>query len=320
MKKVLVAGAGGFIGNHLVRKLKNLNYYVVGVDLTLPQFSPSLADEFIIGDLRDQIFTQEILEDDYSEVYQLAADMGGAGYLFTGENDADIMYNSSLINFNILNSLRTKKCKVFYSSSACVYPFSNQADENNPVCVEDSIYPANPDSNYGWEKLYSERLFLSFAKNYGLEVRIARLHNVFGPEGTYKGGREKSIAALCRKIIEAKDYIEIWGDGEQTRSYLFIDECVEGIIRLMNSKCGQPVNLGSENLMSINGLVSKIMGLENKILRRVHKEGPLGVRGRRSDNKLILEELGWKPRENFDEGLIETYFWIKDQIEVKVSI
>jgi GDP-D-mannose 3',5'-epimerase len=315
MNKILVMGAGGFIGNHLVRKFKSLKYTVVGVDLVYPKYNKSDADEFIIGDLKNQDFINLLFKESFSEAYQLAADMGGAGYIFTGDNDADIMYNSSLINLNVANQLRYSKTKLFFSSSACVYPDYNQMDTNNPICTEISAYPANPDSNYGWEKLFSERLFCSFAKNYNLDIKIARFHNIFGTECTYDGGREKSIAALCRKVIEANDEIEIWGSGEQTRTFLYIDDCLEGILKLMNSKCEKIVNLGSEQLISINQLAKKIMLIENKDLKIINKNGPIGVQGRKSDNSLIESELNWKPSENLDEGLKLTYNWIKKQID-----
>lgn len=315
MNRALVIGAGGFIGSHLVRKLKSLNYNVVGVDLCYPAYSLTAADKFIIGDLRQQEFTSLLLKENYDEIYQLAADMGGAGFIFSGENDADIMYNSSLINLNILNHLRATNAKIFFSSSACVYPEHNQMDKCNPVCAEETVYPAYPDSNYGWEKLFSERLFQAFAKNYNINLKIARFHNIFGQESVYTGGREKSVAALCRKVIEADKTLEIWGNGEQTRTYLHIDECLEGILRLMNSNCDKVLNLGSEQLISINELAYKVMKIANKDLKITYTDGCIGVQGRKSDNRLIKKELNWQPRENLDEGLVLTYEWIKSQLK-----
>jgi len=322
MKKALVCGGGGFIGHHLARKLKSLDYWVRCVDLKYPEFSPKEeVDDFVIADLRDPRVWERILDRDFDEVYQLAADMGGAGYVFTGENDADIMHNSALINLNCLYYLKEKrfKGKVFYSSSACVYPEYRQTDPSNPGLKEEYAYPAQPDSEYGWEKLFSERLYLAFNRNYGINVRIARLHNVYGPEGVYEGGREKAPAALCRKVALAKDggEIEIWGDGEQTRSFLYIDDCLEGIIKLMESEFLGPVNLGSEELISINNLAKTIMEIAGKNLKIKHVPGPTGVRGRNSDNTLAREKLGWTPKTPLREGIEKTYRWIEDQIKKK---
>ena len=337
MKKVLVLGAGGFIGNHLVKKLKEQNCWVRGVDLKHPEHWETFADQFVIGDLRDQRFVESIfkLESrggyilpydlyvqpftekiEFDEVYQLAADMGGAGYIFTGENDANIMHNSSLINLNVLdNCVKSKVKKVFYSSSACIYPEHNQLDPNNPNCEESSAYPANPDSEYGWEKLFSERLYMSYHKNYGIDVKIARFHNIFGPYGVYKDGKEKAPAAICRKVSESLDgsEIEIWGDGKQTRSFLFIDECIEGVLRLMESNFNGPVNIGSEEMISINDLAKLVINISGKSLTIKNIDGPTGVRGRNSDNKLIKEKLNWSPTQPLYDGLIKTFEWINKQ-------
>ena len=317
MKNIIVLGAGGFIGSHLVKLLKKQNNLVKGVDLKYPEFSETRADEFIIGDLRDTNFVKDILDKPYDEVYQLAADMGGAGYIFTGENDADIMHNSVTINLNVLRRGAKIDIKtIFYSSSACIYPEFNQSDPKNPNCKESSAYPAQPDSEYGWEKLFSERLFLAFKYNYGLDVKIARFHNIFGDEGTYKGGREKAPAAICRKVAEAKngESIDIWGDGKQTRSFLHIDECLKGISRLMHSNFYGPVNIGSDKITTINQLAEDIIKISGKNLNLRHIEGPLGVRGRNSDNDLIEEKLNWKPSKPLIEGLKTTYDWIYRQV------
>jgi len=317
-KTILVCGAGGFIGTHLVDSLKSQGHYVVGADLRFPLYSETTADEFYISDLRDKDSVDYLLYlHDYDEVYQLAADMGGAGYIFTGEHDADIMHNSATINLNVLRAVVKSRCKkVFYSSSACIYPEHNQLDPNNPDLSEDSAYPANPDSDYGWEKLFSERLFLAYAKNYDIDCKIARLHNVFGPHGSWNNGKEKSPAALCRKVALAEDNgtIEVWGPGIQTRSFLYIDECIEGIHRIMESDINIPVNLGSERMISINDLVLLIASLTNKAVNINNIPGPIGVMGRRSDNTLIRELLKWSPKEDLETGLLKTYHWILEQI------
>jgi GDP-D-mannose 3', 5'-epimerase len=323
-KTALVLGAGGFIGNHLVTRLKNEGYWVRGVDLKYPEYQDkSDADEFVIGDLKDTLLVSKVfwhnnkksLNDlGFDEVYQLAADMGGAGYIFSGENDANVMHNSAMINLNVADqAVKTNVGRLFYSSSACIYPEHNQLDPDTPNCEESSAYPANPDSEYGWEKLFSERLFHAYNRNYGLDVRIARFHNIYGPKGTWQGGKEKAPAAICRKVIEATSEIEIWGDGEQTRSFLYIDECVEGVRRLMQSDCLDVVNIGSEEMVTINQLVDIAASIENKSLVKNHIDGPLGVRGRNSDNKLIQEKLGWSPNYPLSKGIEQTYNWIKEQ-------
>lgn len=320
MKTALVCGAGGFIGSHLVKRLKKEGYWVRGIDLKYPLYSVTEADDFIIGDLRDLAIVRNAIDRRFDEVYQLAADMGGAGYVFTGDNDADIMHNSGLINLNVLDTCYKRNIKrIFYSSSACIYPEYNQRDPNNPKCSEDSAYPAMPDSDYGWEKLFSERLYLAYQRNYGIEVRIARYHNIFGPEGSWNDGREKAPAALCRKVAEAKDggEIFIWGDGKQTRSFLFIDECLEGTLRLTRSNFTGPVNIGSEEMVTIDQLVDIICEIAGKKLNKIHIQGPQGVRGRNSDNKLIFEKLGWKPTAKIVDGLRVTYFWIESMVKEK---
>lgn len=318
MKRALICGAGGFIGSHLVKRLKKQGFWVRGIDLKYPEFSETKADEFIIGDLRDPVVCNDATDQPFEEVYQLAADMGGAGFVFTRENDAAIMHNSAMINLNMLEACKNAAVKrIFYSSSACIYPEYNQLDQNNPNCSEDSAYPADPDSEYGWEKLFSERVYMAYARNYGMNVRITRYHNIFGEEGTWKGGREKAPAALCRKVAEAEDgdEIEIWGDGKQTRSFLYIDECLEGTIRLMRSDFMGPVNIGSEEMISIDDLSDMIMKIAGKKLIKKYIEGPQGVRGRNSANRLISKKLGWKPTQPLEEGLKKTYAWIKEQIE-----
>lgn len=316
-KKALVCGAGGFIGSHLVKRLKLEGFWVRGVDLKRPEFSPTAADDFVVGDLRDQQLCRKVVDMPFDEVYQLAADMGGAGYIFTGDHDADVIHNSGTINLNMADLARVMKVKkLFYSSSACMYPAYNQEDPNNPKCSEDSAYPAAPDSEYGWEKLFSERVYLAFQRNYGLDVRIARFHNIFGPEGTWQGGREKAPAAICRKVAEQPEggEIEVWGDGEQTRSFLYIDECVEAVRRMMNSSFSGPMNIGSEEMVTINRLAEMAMEVAGKRVTIKHIPGPLGVRGRNSDNRLMREKLSWEPTQKLKEGITSTYAWIATQI------
>lgn len=322
MKTALVMGAGGFIGSHLVRRLKNEGYWVRGADLKDPEFSVHCADDFVLCDLRREADVKYVIDFDgeqFDEIYQLAADMGGAGYIFTGNNDADIMHNSASINLMVLDQVVKHsfepKPRIFYSSSACMYPEHNQLDPDNPNCEESSAYPANPDSEYGWEKLFSERMYLAYARNFNLQVRIARFHNIYGPEGIYKGGKEKAPAAICRKVIEATDTIDIWGDGLQTRSFLYIDECIEGVRRLMKSDFQGPVNIGSDEMVTINDLVNIACSIENKQLKINHISGPTGVRGRNSDNKLIKEKLNWTPNYPLNKGIESTYKWIKSQME-----
>ena len=334
MKKALVYGAGGFIGSHMVKRLKSEGYWVRGVDLKEPEFSESAADEFVIGDLRKSTTVMTTMFSDtmpFDEVYQFAADMGGAGYIFTGENDANVMHNSALINLNTVEYAdRYKVGKVFYSSSACMYPEHNQKDPNNPNCEESSAYPANPDSEYGWEKLFSERLFLAWARNKGLDVRIARFHNIFGPEGTWDGGKEKAPAAMCRKAALAKNksQIEVWGDGKQTRSFLYIDECIEAVRRLMDSDFKEPVNIGSEEMIAINDFAQMAIDISGKKISIHNLKGkafekkyghpcPLGVKGRNSDNKLFKKKVGWEPTQSLIEGMTLTYEWISEQIKNK---
>lgn len=318
VKKALVCGAGGFIGGHLVKRLKKEGYWVRGADIKKHEYSKSQADEFLVGDLRDQKFCEKVFNLPFDEVYQLAADMGGAGYIFTGDHDADVMHNSAQINLNALHFGRLAKIKkIFFSSSACIYPERNQMDPNNPNCAESSAYPAAPDSEYGWEKIFGERMYLAYKRNFGLEVRIARFHNIFGPEGSWNNGKEKSPAAICRKVAQAKDggTIEMWGDGKQTRSYLYIDECLEGVRRLMKSSFTGPVNIGSEEMVSINELAQMVMDIARKKLSVKHIKGPLGVRGRSSDNRLIKKELGWAPSTKLYDGLTKTYAWIEEQVK-----
>jgi GDP-D-mannose 3', 5'-epimerase len=325
VKTALVLGAGGFIGSHMVKRLKSEGYYVRGVDLKNPEFSTTEADEFIIGDLRDASLVESVVSNHghcFDEIYQFAADMGGAGYIFTGEHDADVMHNSATINLNVLDSVvklnkknnNSNKTKIFYSSSACMYPEHNQMDPNNPNCSEDSAYPANPDSEYGWEKLFSERLYFAYNRNYEIPVRVARFHNIFGPEGTWQGGKEKAPAAICRKVALSDGKIEVWGDGEQTRSFLYIDECIEAVRRLMESDFIGPVNIGSEEMVTINQLVETASKVANKEIVIKHIDGPIGVRGRNSDNTLIKEKLGWDYTISLKDGIEKTYNWIWSQI------
>ena len=343
-KTALVLGAGGFIGSHMVKRLRDEGYWVRGVDLKQPEFSSTRANEFVLGDLRDPTFVRRVIEfkgyrgnffnsvpdryiESFDEIYQFAADMGGAGYIFTGEHDADIMHNSATINLNLLEEQRklnekteVNKTKIFYSSSACMYPEHNQLDPDNPDCREESAYPANPDSEYGWEKLFSERLYLSFSRNHGIPVRVARYHNIFGPEGTWEGGKEKAPAAICRKVAELPPMggtIEVWGDGLQTRSFLFIDECIEATRRLMDSEFEGPVNIGSEEMVTINQLVETAASVSGKTVEKNHIDGPTGVRGRNSNNDLIREKLGWDYSQTLEEGIRKTYAWIAKQVAAR---
>lgn len=320
MKTALVCGAGGFIGSHLVRSLEKQGFWVRGVDLKYPDFSETAAHDFLIADLRDPQNCRMAVDRFFDEVYQLAADMGGAGYIFTGENDADIMHNSATVNLNMLDAcLRRNVKRVFYSSSACMYPAYNQEDPDHPITREDSAYPAAPDSEYGWEKLFSERLYLAFNRNHGMQCRIARYHNIFGPEGTWDGGREKAPAALCRKVAEAMEgsEIEIWGDGKQTRSFLYIDQCVKATQLLTRSQFVGPVNVGSEEMVSINKLATMITKIAGKRLKIRNIPGPMGVRGRNSHNALFRKMLGWAPDEPLTQGLEKTYGWIAEQVDRK---
>jgi nucleoside-diphosphate-sugar epimerase len=317
MKSALVLGAGGFIGGHLVKRLKREGFWVRGVDLKLPEYAETEADDFVMADLREQSVVRAVIDRRFDEVYQLAADMGGAGYIFTGEHDADIMHNSATINLNVADACHRRTIKrLFYSSSACMYPAYNQEDPDNPNCAEDSAYPAAPDSEYGWEKLFSERLFLAYNRNHGLECRVARYHNIFGPEGTWDGGKEKAPAAMCRKVAQANsgDAIEIWGDGLQTRSFLYVDECLEGSTRLLRSSFEGPVNIGSDEMVTINQLAGLVADIAGKTIQLNHIPGPLGVRGRNSDNRLIEERLGWRPSQPLVKGLERTYEWIERQV------
>ena len=316
-KKALVCGAGGFIGSHMVKKLKSEGYWVRGADVKYPDFSMSEADEFMRGDLTDQVFCDEVTNIQFDEIYQFAADMGGAGYIFTGDHDADVMNNSATINLNILRNIKDYKPKIFFSSSACMYPEHNQLDPDNPDCREESAYPANPDSEYGWEKLFSERLYFAYHRNYGIPVRVTRYHNIFGPEGTWEGGREKAPAAICRKVAylpEEGGEIEVWGDGKQTRSFLYIDECIEASYRLMQSNFIGPVNIGSEEMVTINQLVDIAAKVSGKKVEKNHKlDAPLGVRGRNSNNDVVRRELGWDYSQSLEEGIRKTYNWIEEQ-------
>jgi GDP-D-mannose 3', 5'-epimerase len=334
MPSALVLGAGGFIGSHMVKRLKSEGYWVRGVDLKFPEYSPTEADEFIVGDLRDHSVVKEVLllnnsQFVFDEIYQFAADMGGAGFVFTGDNDAEIMHNSASINLNVLEFVYqlnkekgVNKTKLFYSGSACMYPAYNQEDPDSPNCKEDSAYPAAPDSEYGWEKLFSERLYFAYNRNHGIPVAVARYHNIFGPEGTWEGGREKAPAAMCRKVAYAKqiDEIEVWGDGKQTRSFLYIDECIEATRRLMQHPTFiGPVNIGSEEMVTINQLVDIAAKVAGKVISKKHIPGPLGVRGRNSDNTLIREVLGWDYDQSLEEGIKKTYAWISEQINLKAK-
>lgn len=316
-KKALVCGAGGFIGGHLARRLKSEGYWVRGVDIKEHEFSPTAADDFVLGDLRDPRVAADVVDQGMDEIYQLAADMGGAGYIFTGEHDACVMHNSAMCNLNIVDeAVRKGVGKVFYSSSACVYPESIQEDPASPGLKEEMAYPAGPDSEYGWEKLFSERLYMSYHRNHGLEVHIARFHNIFGPEGAWTGGREKAPAAMCRKVAEVEDggAIEMWGDGEQTRSFLYIDECLEGVRRLMESDFMGPVNIGSDERITINNLALMAAEIAGKNISIKHVPGPTGVRGRNSENSLIKDKLGWTPGQTLREGLSKTYPWIAQRV------
>jgi GDP-D-mannose 3',5'-epimerase len=328
MKKAVVMGAGGFIGSHMVKRLKSEGYWVRGVDLKHTEFTKTEADEFIIGDLRDPILVEKVIDEDLDLLYQFAADMGGAGYIFVGDNDANVMHNSALINLNTAHECVKKNVKkVFYSSSACMYPAYNQTDPDNPMCSEDSAYPAQPDSEYGWEKLFSERLFKAFERNYGLNVRIGRFHNIFGPEGTWDGGKEKAPAAMCRKAAKCQDgdSLEVWGDGQQTRSFLYIDECIEAVQKLMESNFTEPINIGSEEMVSINQLAQMAIDLSQKKIiinnlegdafkKKYGHEVPMGVRGRNSDNKLFRENIGWEPNYPLLKGMENTFKWIQSQL------
>jgi nucleoside-diphosphate-sugar epimerase len=347
IKKALVLGAGGFIGSHMVKRLRAEGYWVRGVDLKRPEYSETEANEFVQGDLRDYDFVRRVLEykgdrgnfyhsvphryiQCFDEIYQFAADMGGAGFVFTGENDAEIMHNSCTINLNVLEAQRKmneekgkNETKIFYSGSACMYPEHNQLDPDNPDCREESAYPADPDSEYGWEKLFSERLYFAYARNHGIPVRVARYHNIFGPEGTWDGGREKAPAAICRKVAYLPGVgggIEVWGDGLQTRSFLYIDECIEATRRLMDSDFQGPVNIGSEEMVTINQLVETAAKVSGKVVKKIYKlDAPTGVRGRNSNNDLIREKLGWDYSQTLEEGIRKTYEWISEQINVKAS-
>lgn len=317
MKKAIVLGGGGFIGNHLVSRLRSEGYHVRAVDLKRPDFGDSEAHEFIIGDLRDARVVDLVIEERVDEIYQLAADMGGAGYIFTGDNDAAVMHNSATINLNVAEEAKKKKAGVlFYSSSACMYPEYNQLDPNNPKCCESSAYPAAPDSEYGWEKLFSERLFLAYSRNYNLNVRIARFHNIYGPKGTWRGGKEKAPAAIARKVAESNDggKIEIWGDGLQTRSFLYIDDCIDAVRALVNSNFEGPVNIGSEEMVSINSFAELVIELSGKKIKIENISGPQGVRGRNSDNALMKQMVGWAPRFSLREGMVETFNWVAEQV------
>ena len=322
MKKALVCGAGGFIGGHMVKRLKAEGYWVRGVDIKEHEFSTLPADDFVVGDLTDPRVVASGVDEGMDEIYQFAADMGGAGYIFTGEHDAAVMHNSALCNLNTVEEAARKKVgKIFYSSSACIYPETIQVDTDNPGLEEGFAYPAQPDSEYGWEKLFSERLYLAYQRNYGIAVRVARFHNIFGPEGTWCGGKEKAPAAMCRKVAETEDggSIEMWGDGEQTRSFLYIDECIEGVRKLMESDFSDPVNIGSDEMISINDLAIMTADIAGKKISLNHIPGPLGVRGRNSENTLIKAKLNWAPSETLRSGMEKTYNWIADQVSRAVE-
>jgi GDP-D-mannose 3',5'-epimerase len=320
--KVLVTGAGGFIGYHLVKELKSLGHYVIGADIKNPRFGETHADEFYLYDLRDPTLVEKLITSDLDEVYQLAADMGGTGYIGIGEHDADIMHNSALINLNIVHECAKKKIKkILYTSSACVYPEFNQEDPNNPNCEESTAYPAQPDTEYGWEKLFSERLYASYRKNYGIDTKIVRLHNIYGPYGSWNDGKEKAPAAICRKVAmcPAGGIVEVWGSGEQTRTFLYIDECIKGLLMIMNSNIDQPVNLGSERIITIQDLTYLISKIADKNVVIKNVSGPVGVMGRSSHNQLIEELLNWRPDENLEYGLAHTYNWIKEQVNASIQ-
>lgn len=318
MKRALVCGAGGFIGGHMVKRLKDEGYWVRGVDIKEHEFCTPPADEFVVGDLTDPRVADSVVDEGMDEIYQFAADMGGAGYIFTGDHDAAVMHNSSLCNLNMVEQAARKKVgKIFYSSSACIYPETIQTDPENPGLKEEFAYPAQPDSDYGWEKLFSERLYAAYARNYGLEVHMARFHNIFGPQGTWCGGKEKAPAAMCRKVAEIEDggAIEMWGDGVQTRSFLYIDECLEGVRRLMESDYMEPINIGSDEMISINDLALMAADIAGKQISINHISGPTGVRGRNSENSLIEEKLGWAPAQPLRTGMEQTYQWVASQVK-----
>ena len=340
MKTALVLGGGGFIGGHLAKRLKEEGYWVRIVDIKEKhEFwnHDDICNEYWSQDLTDPKAVSRCMwgkaqnseqdhESAFDEVYQLAADMGGAGYIFTGNNDANVMHNSALVNLNVAHEATKKSIKrIFYSSSACMYPEHNQLDPNNPNCEESSAYPANPDSEYGWEKLFSERMYLAFNRNYKLDVRVARFHNIFGPMGTWTGGKEKAPAAMCRKAAEDSNEIEVWGDGQQTRSFMYVDECVEAVLRLMRQdKFLGPVNIGSEEMVTINQLAQMAIDLSGKNTKINNLDGkdffdkygfevPLGVKGRNSDNKLFIEKVGWESKLSLEEGMKKTFSWINAQ-------
>ncbi len=320
---ILILGAGGFIGNHLARRLKSEGHAVTGIDLKFPEFNTSACDTFIIGDLRNYEFCKSHFSIPFDEVYQLAADMGGAGYIFTGENDFNVMHNSALINLNVTKlAIDNKVKKIFYSSSACVYSKTNQEDALHPNCSEDSVLPANPDSEYGWEKLFSERLFLAAHKNYNLQIRIARFHNVYGTLGVFNNGKEKAPAALCRKVAQAKDgeEIEIWGSGNQTRSFLYIDDCLDGIRKLMDSNFMEPVNIGSEEMISLNDFAKLVIKISGKNINIKNVNGPVGVNGRSSNNNLAKLKIHWQPKFTLEQGISKTYYWVNEQVTQNVKI